>query len=147
MRSVTRRLASLTSSLPERMGWGIVRDDYRFAWVRDASLSLGLPRLGEENGCQWTAATQLGLQSLFSHRTLRAEVRLRAPRKISYCNSAANYCRRARRHSRARRACGNRPRRRQAPNPPPAFLPICARIYVESGGTLSPPPPTPPSHG
>lgn len=120
--------AALTTSLPERIG-GDRNYDYRFAWVRDASLSLAmLARLGRVDEVQryldWLSgldsATDSPLQICYrlGGETSLAEVELSAvrgyadSRPVRYGNRAA--------------------RQRQLGSL--AFFADCASIYVENGG-------------
>ena len=120
--------AALTSSLPERIG-GDRNYDYRFAWVRDASLSLGsLARLGNVYEvqryldwlCRLDSATDAPLQVCYrlDGNTRLETVELSAvrgyadSRPVRYGNRAAK-----------QRQLGAL-----------AFFADCARIYVESGG-------------
>jgi GH15 family glucan-1,4-alpha-glucosidase len=121
--------AALTTSLPERIG-GDRNYDYRFAWVRDASLSLAmLARLGKVDEVQryldWLCGldsdTDAPLQACYrlDGSTSLAEVQLSAvrgyagSRPVRYGNRAA--------------------RQRQLGSL--AFFADCARIYVENGGS------------
>jgi len=122
--------AALTSSLPERMG-GERNYDYRFAWVRDASLSLALlARLGKVDEveryldwlCSLDSATDAPLQVCYrlDGGTRLEQVELSAvrgyadSRPVRFGNRAAK-----------QRQLGSL-----------AFFADCVRIYVESGGTL-----------
>ena len=122
--------AALTSSLPERIG-GDRNYDYRFAWVRDASLSLALlARLGKVDEveryldwlCSLNSATDAPLQVCYrlDGSTRLEQVELSAvrgyadSRPVRFGNRAAK-----------QRQLGSL-----------AFFADCARIYVESGGSL-----------
>ena len=122
-------VAALTTSLPERIG-GDRNYDYRFAWVRDASLSLALlARLGKINEveryfdwlCSLNSATKAPLQVCYrlDGQTQLEPVELSAvrgyadSRPVRYGNRAAK-----------QRQLGSL-----------AFLADCARIYVENGGS------------
>jgi GH15 family glucan-1,4-alpha-glucosidase len=120
--------AALTTSLPERIG-GDRNYDYRFAWVRDASLSLAmLARLGRVDEvqryldwlCGLDSATDAPLQVCYrlDGDTRLAAVELSAvrgysdSRPVRYGNRAAK-----------QRQLGSL-----------AFFADCASIYLENGG-------------
>ncbi|MGA7126879.1 MAG: glycoside hydrolase family 15 protein [Chthoniobacterales bacterium] len=122
-------VAALTTSLPERRG-GDRNYDYRFAWVRDASLSLALlARLGKTDEvqhyldwlCELDSSTDAPLQVCYR---IDGEVRLDEielsavrgyadSRPVRYGNRAA----------------------KQSQLGSLAFFADCACIYVETGGT------------
>lgn len=121
-------ISALTTSLPERIG-GDRNYDYRFAWVRDASLSLAfLARLGRVDEvqqyldwlCTLSSSTQEPLQTCYrlNGATQLDESELSGVR--GYADS-----RPVRRGNRAAR-------QRQLGSL--AFLADCARIYVENNG-------------
>ncbi len=122
--------AALTSSLPERIG-GDRNYDYRFAWVRDASLSLALlARLGKVDEveryldwlCSLDSATDAPLQVCYR---LDGSTRLE-PVELSGVRGYAD--------SRPVRFGNRAAKQRQLGSL--AFFADCARIYVESGGSL-----------
>ena len=122
--------AALTSSLPERIG-GDRNYDYRFAWVRDASLSLALlARLGKVDEveryldwlCSLDSATDAPLQVCYR---LDGSTRLE-PVELSAVRGYAD--------SRPVRFGNRAAKQRQLGSL--AFFADCARIYVESGGSL-----------
>ncbi len=122
--------AALTSSLPERIG-GDRNYDYRFAWVRDASLSLALlARLGKVDEveryldwlCSLDSATEAPLQVCYR---LDGSTRLETV-ELSAVRGYAD--------SRPVRFGNRAAKQRQLGSL--AFFADCARIYVESGGSL-----------
>jgi GH15 family glucan-1,4-alpha-glucosidase len=120
--------AALTSSLPERIG-GDRNYDYRFAWVRDASLSLALlarlARVDEVERyldwlCSLDSATEAPLQVCYR---IDGSTRLE-PVELSVVRGYAD--------SRPARFGNRAAKQRQLGSL--GFFADCARIYVESGG-------------
>jgi GH15 family glucan-1,4-alpha-glucosidase len=121
-------VAALTTSLPERRG-GDRNYDYRFAWVRDASLSFALlARLGKVNEVKryldWLGGLDSGTGS-----PLQVCYRLNGTTQLAEIevSSARGYA-----DSRPVRY-GNRAAK-QTQLGSLAFFADCARIYVEHGG-------------
>jgi alpha,alpha-trehalase len=121
-------VAALTTSLPERFG-GDRNYDYRFAWVRDASLSLALlARLGKVQEVQhyldWLCRLDSGTDSpLQVCYRLNGDVRLDEI-ELSAVRGYAD--------SRPVRFGNRAAKQRQVGSL--AFFADCARIYVENGG-------------
>ena len=123
-------MAALTSSLPERIG-GDRNYDYRFAWVRDASLSLALlARMGKidkvERYLDWLCSLDSGTDApLQICYRLDGDTHLE-PVELSAVRGYAD--------SRPARFGNRAAKQRQLGSL--SFLADCARIYVESGGLL-----------
>jgi GH15 family glucan-1,4-alpha-glucosidase len=121
-------VAALTTSLPERIG-GDRNYDYRFAWVRDASLSLAfLARLGKteevERYLDWVC-------DVSSNRDCPLQVCYRLGGEIALDEIELSA---VRGYSDSRPVrYGNRAAKQSQPGSI-AFFADCARIYVESGG-------------
>jgi GH15 family glucan-1,4-alpha-glucosidase len=122
-------VAALTTSLPERCG-GDRNYDYRFAWVRDASLSLALlARLGKTGEvqhyldwlCDLNSSTDSPLQVCYR---IDGDIRLDEI-EVSAVRGYAD--------SRPVRS-GNRAAKQNQLGSL-AFFADCARIYIENGGT------------
>lgn len=122
-------VAALTTSLPERRG-GDRNYDYRFAWVRDASLSLALlARLGKTDEvqhyldwlCERDSCTDTPLQVCYR---INGDVRL----DEIELSAVRGY-----EDSRPVRSGNRAAKQRQLGSL--AFFTDCARIYVENGGT------------
>jgi GH15 family glucan-1,4-alpha-glucosidase len=121
-------VAALTTSLPERMG-GDLNYDYRYAWVRDASMSLAfLARMGKpgEVGCylDWLCRlhsdTEAPLQVCY-------QLNGSAPAKPNELSAVRGYM-----DSRPVRT-GNRASS-QLQLGSLGFLADCARVYLDEGG-------------
>ena len=121
-------VAALTTSLPERLG-GDRNYDYRFAWVRDASLSLAfLARLGQTDEVlcylDWLCGRQSGTSS-----PLQVCYRLDGNVRLDEIDLSAV---RGYGDSRPCRYGNGAAKQRQIGSL--AFFADCARIYVENGG-------------
>ena len=121
-------VAAPTTSLPERLG-GSWNADYRFAWVRDSSLALGMfSRLGDwqetERYLQWLVARQ----SRFGHplQVLYSIHGERRPRQ-SQLKQPSGY-----RQSRPVRVGNHAYKQQQLGSL--GFLADCAWLYLKEGG-------------
>jgi GH15 family glucan-1,4-alpha-glucosidase len=122
-------VAALTTSLPERLG-GDRNYDYRFAWVRDASLSLAfLARLGKTDEVLCYLDWLCGLKSC-TNSPLQVCYRLDGNIRLDEIELSAV---RGYADSRPCRYGNRAAKQRQIGSL--AFFADCARIYVENGGT------------
>ena len=121
-------VAALTTSLPERIG-GSRNYDYRFAWVRDASLSLALlARFGKVDEVERYLDWLCGLDS-DSEAPLQVCYRLNGSTRLDQVelSDVRGYA-----DSRPVRYGNHAASQRQLGSL--AFFADCARIYVENGG-------------
>jgi GH15 family glucan-1,4-alpha-glucosidase len=122
-------VAALTTSLPERRG-GDRNYDYRFAWVRDASLSLALlATLGKTDEVQHYLDWLCGLDSC-TDAPLQVCYRIDGDVRLDEIELSAV---RGYADSRPVRYGNRAAKQRQLGSL--AFFADCARIYVENGGT------------
>jgi GH15 family glucan-1,4-alpha-glucosidase len=121
-------VAALSTSLPERSG-GDRNYDYRFAWVRDASLSVALlARSGKIEEVEHYLDWLCGLSSS-GDSPLQVCYRLNGDTRLDEVELAG-----VRGYADSRPVgYGNRAAKQSQPGSL-AFFADCARIYIESGG-------------